>query len=184
MLGIRLRFWLLSLALLGGLLRVGLPGPSDAPAPAPPLPATTSAPHAGPGLEPEISVATLPSEAPAGIPSEAPAAAVPPAREWTRAAAEAPAGGPSTDAGGGPPGVAELRENAALAILEEEARGGGLDRNETSLVRGPVRIEPAPAGAAAPRLIAGPRIGVVGRPEDVALPWRWREATTPPRKVR
>ena len=33
------------------------------------------------------------------------------------------------------------------------------------------------AGAPTPdaAVVSGPRVGVVGRPEDVALPWRWRE---------
>jgi 3-methyladenine DNA glycosylase Mpg len=31
-------------------------------------------------------------------------------------------------------------------------------------------------------VVVGPRIGVVGRPEDVALPWRWRERTAPARR--
>lgn len=51
-----------------------------------------------------------------------------------------------------------------------QAIGVGLDRNATSLVRGPVRIEPAPAGDGAPRLIAGPRIGIT---RAVDLPWRF-----------
>ncbi len=33
-------------------------------------------------------------------------------------------------------------------------------------------------------VLVGPRIGVVGRPEDVALEWRWRERAAPPRRVR
>ena len=31
-------------------------------------------------------------------------------------------------------------------------------------------------------VLVGPRIGVVGRPEDVALPWRWRERAAPARR--
>jgi DNA-3-methyladenine glycosylase len=31
-------------------------------------------------------------------------------------------------------------------------------------------------------VVVGPRIGVVGRPEDVALPWRWRERAAPARR--
>jgi len=33
-------------------------------------------------------------------------------------------------------------------------------------------------------VLVGPRIGVVGRPEDVALEWRWRERMAPARRVR
>ncbi len=51
-----------------------------------------------------------------------------------------------------------------------QALGVGLDRNATSLVRGPVRIEARPAGTPAPRLIVGPRIGIT---RAVDLPWRF-----------
>ena len=33
-------------------------------------------------------------------------------------------------------------------------------------------------------VLVGPRIGVVGRAEDVALEWRWRERMAPVRRVR
>jgi len=54
-----------------------------------------------------------------------------------------------------------------------EALGIGLDRNGTSLVTGPVRIQPPAPRAPAPAIITGPRIGIT-RAAD--LPWRFCEA--------
>jgi DNA-3-methyladenine glycosylase len=45
-----------------------------------------------------------------------------------------------------------------------------LEHNGTSLLDGPVRIEPPPAGAPAPRIAVGPRIGITKAAE---LPWRF-----------
>jgi DNA-3-methyladenine glycosylase len=50
------------------------------------------------------------------------------------------------------------------------ALGIELGENASSLVDGPVRILPRPAGASAPRLVAGPRIGIT---KAVELPWRF-----------
>ncbi len=51
-----------------------------------------------------------------------------------------------------------------------QAIGVDVDRNATSLERGPVRIEPRPAGERAPGLVVGTRIGIT-RATD--LPWRF-----------
>jgi DNA-3-methyladenine glycosylase len=51
-----------------------------------------------------------------------------------------------------------------------QALGIGLDRNATSLLDGPVRLGPPPAGRALPELIAGPRIGIT---RAIELPWRF-----------
>lgn len=49
-----------------------------------------------------------------------------------------------------------------------QALGIGLEDNATSLVDGPVRLEPRPGGP--PELLAGPRIGITKAAE---LPWRF-----------
>lgn len=76
-------------------------------------------------------------------------------------------------------GVEEMRARRGRERREElcsgpgkltQALGVGLDRNATSLVRGPVRIEARPAGTPAPRLIVGPRIGIT---RAMDLPWRF-----------
>ena len=51
-----------------------------------------------------------------------------------------------------------------------QALGIGLACNATSLLDGPVRIEPPPAGLARPRLLVGTRIGITRATE---LPWRF-----------
>lgn len=51
-----------------------------------------------------------------------------------------------------------------------QALGIELGENATSLVDGPVRILPRPAGAPVPSLVAGPRIGIT---KAVELPWRF-----------
>jgi DNA-3-methyladenine glycosylase len=51
-----------------------------------------------------------------------------------------------------------------------QALGIEIDLNATSLVTGPVRIGPRPDGAAAPRLAAGPRVGIT---KAADLPWRF-----------
>jgi DNA-3-methyladenine glycosylase len=54
-----------------------------------------------------------------------------------------------------------------------QALGIGLDLNETDLRSGPIRIEPPPAGAPAPEIAIGPRIGIT---KAAALQWRFSEA--------
>jgi DNA-3-methyladenine glycosylase len=54
-----------------------------------------------------------------------------------------------------------------------QALGIGLDLNGTDLRTGPIRIEPPPAGTPAPKLAAGPRIGIT---KAADLPWRFSEA--------
>ncbi len=54
-----------------------------------------------------------------------------------------------------------------------QALGIGLERNATSLLDGPVQIEPRPSGTPAPRLVRGPRIGIS---RAVDLPWRFSAA--------
>ena len=79
-------------------------------------------------------------------------------------------------------GVEAMRERRGRSRLEDLCSGPGkltqaigvdLDRNATSLVRGPIRIEPRPAGVPAPRLIVGPRIGIT---RAMDLPWRFSAA--------
>lgn len=52
----------------------------------------------------------------------------------------------------------------------------GLERNGTSLVTGPVRIERAPAGAPELEVVLGPRIGIT---KATDLPWRFCAAGSP-----
>ena len=51
-----------------------------------------------------------------------------------------------------------------------QALGIGLDLNATSLLDGPVRIEPRPAGAPLPEVAVGPRVGIT---KAADLPWRF-----------
>ncbi len=51
-----------------------------------------------------------------------------------------------------------------------QALGVGMRHNGTSLLDGPVRIEPPPAGAPAAALVAGTRIGIT---KATDLPWRF-----------
>jgi DNA-3-methyladenine glycosylase len=51
-----------------------------------------------------------------------------------------------------------------------QALGIGLDLNGTSLLGGPIRIGPPPAGSSAVAVAAGPRIGITRAAE---LPWRF-----------
>jgi DNA-3-methyladenine glycosylase len=51
-----------------------------------------------------------------------------------------------------------------------QALGVGLEHNATSLVGGPVRIEPRPPAWAAPELVTGPRVGIT---KAADLPWRF-----------
>jgi DNA-3-methyladenine glycosylase len=51
-----------------------------------------------------------------------------------------------------------------------QALGIGLDLNGTSLLGGPIRIGPPPAGSPAVAVAAGPRIGITRAAE---LPWRF-----------
>ncbi|HEY5142475.1 MAG TPA: DNA-3-methyladenine glycosylase [Solirubrobacteraceae bacterium] len=69
-----------------------------------------------------------------------------------------------------------LQDGAALCSGPgklTQALGVVLEHNGTSLLRGPVRIEPPPAALAAPRLVAGPRIGIT---KATDLPWRFSQA--------
>jgi DNA-3-methyladenine glycosylase len=76
-------------------------------------------------------------------------------------------------------GVELMRARREVERLEDlcsgpgklcQALGIGLDLNATSLLDGPIRIEPPPAGAAAPQVAAGRRIGITKAAE---LPWRF-----------
>ena len=76
-------------------------------------------------------------------------------------------------------GIEGMRARRGLVRLEDlcsgpgkltQAMGIGLDRNATSLARGPVRIGPRPADREAPRIVAGPRVGITRAME---LPWRF-----------
>jgi len=76
-------------------------------------------------------------------------------------------------------GIEGMRARRGLVRLEDlcsgpgkltQAMAIGLDRNATSLVSGPVRIGPRPADREAPRIVAGPRVGINRATE---LPWRF-----------
>src|SRR3954463_15289302 len=56
-----------------------------------------------------------------------------------------------------------------------EALGIGLELNGVSLEDGPIRIEPRPANARAPKVLTGTRIGIT---KAVELPWRFCDATS------
>jgi DNA-3-methyladenine glycosylase len=58
-----------------------------------------------------------------------------------------------------------------------QALGVGLELNATSLLGdGPITIEPRAAGAPAPRIVTGTRIGIT---KAVELPWRYCDADSP-----
>lgn len=72
-----------------------------------------------------------------------------------------------------------MRHRRRLQRPEELCSGPGkltqalaieLEQNESDLVASPLRILPRPAGAPAPQLVAGPRIGITKATE---LPWRF-----------
>ena len=54
-----------------------------------------------------------------------------------------------------------------------QALGIGLSLNATSLIDGPIELEPAPGDAPAPRIVSGERIGIT---KAVELPWRFCDA--------
>jgi DNA-3-methyladenine glycosylase len=54
-----------------------------------------------------------------------------------------------------------------------QALGIWLDLDGTSLIDGPIRIEPRPAGLPAPRIVVGERVGIN---KAVDLPWRFCDA--------
>jgi DNA-3-methyladenine glycosylase len=54
-----------------------------------------------------------------------------------------------------------------------QALGIWLDLDGTSLIDGPITVEPRPAGAAEPRIVVGERIGIT---KAVDLPWRFCDA--------
>jgi DNA-3-methyladenine glycosylase len=56
-----------------------------------------------------------------------------------------------------------------------QALGIGLELNATSLIDGPIRIEPPPAGDPVPEIVLGPRIGIT---KAADLPWRFCDATS------
>jgi DNA-3-methyladenine glycosylase len=76
-------------------------------------------------------------------------------------------------------GIEVMRARRGVKRLDElcsgpgkltQALGVGLSLNATSLLDGPIRIEPPPAGRAAPELDVGRRIGITKAAE---LPWRF-----------
>jgi DNA-3-methyladenine glycosylase len=67
-------------------------------------------------------------------------------------------------------GVARAEDLCSGPGKLTQALGIGLDLNATSLLDGPVRIEPRPSGAAAPELVIGRRVGITKAAE---LPWRF-----------
>jgi DNA-3-methyladenine glycosylase len=76
-------------------------------------------------------------------------------------------------------GVALMRARRGIDRVEElcsgpgkltQALGIGLDLNGSSLLDGPIRIEPPPQGVAVPELAVGPRIGIT---KAVELQWRF-----------
>jgi DNA-3-methyladenine glycosylase len=81
-------------------------------------------------------------------------------------------------------GIELMRSRRGVARDEEltngpgkltEALGIGLELNGVSLEDGPIRIEPRAAGARAPRVVTGTRIGIT---KAVELPWRFCDATS------
>jgi DNA-3-methyladenine glycosylase len=79
-------------------------------------------------------------------------------------------------------GLGEMRARRGLERAEDlcsgpgkltQALGIGLELNGSSLLRGPIAIEPAPAGIAAPRVVLGRRVGITKAAE---LPWRFCDA--------
>ncbi len=79
-------------------------------------------------------------------------------------------------------GLAAMRARRGMQDVEALCSGPGkltqalaveLEHNGTSLLDGPVRIEPPPAGTSAPELVAGPRIGIT---KATDLPWRFSQA--------
>lgn len=82
-------------------------------------------------------------------------------------------------------GIALMRERRGLSRLEDLCSGPGkltralgieLGENGTSLIDGPVRVEPAPAGQPTPALVRGPRVGIT---RATRLPWRFCAAGSP-----
>jgi DNA-3-methyladenine glycosylase len=82
-------------------------------------------------------------------------------------------------------GVELMRARRGRHVLTELCSGPGkltqalgidLERNGSSLVDGPVRLERAPSGASPLRVVTGPRIGIT-RATD--LPWRFCAAGSP-----
>jgi DNA-3-methyladenine glycosylase len=76
-------------------------------------------------------------------------------------------------------GIEAMRERRGLQRSQDLCSGPGklsqalaieLERNDTDLVDGPVRLRPPPAGRPAPELVAGPRVGITKAAE---LPWRF-----------
>jgi DNA-3-methyladenine glycosylase len=76
-------------------------------------------------------------------------------------------------------GIDEMRERRGLERREDLCSGPGkltqalgieLELNGSDLVRGPIAIEPPPAGWPPAELLAGPRIGITKAAE---LPWRF-----------
>ena len=57
-----------------------------------------------------------------------------------------------------------------------QALGIWLDLDGTSLVDGPITVEPRPAGAREPEIVVGGRIGIT---KAVDLPWRYCDADSP-----
>lgn len=79
-------------------------------------------------------------------------------------------------------GVDVMRARRGVVRLEDlcsgpgkltQALGIGLELNDTDLRDGPIRLVPPPAGARAPRLAVGPRIGIT---KAADLPWRFAQA--------
>jgi DNA-3-methyladenine glycosylase len=79
-------------------------------------------------------------------------------------------------------GVEQMRVRRGVERLEDlcsgpgkltQALGIGLDLNDSDLRAGPIQLVAPVAGAPAPRLVAGPRIGIT---KAADLPWRFAEA--------
>jgi DNA-3-methyladenine glycosylase len=79
-------------------------------------------------------------------------------------------------------GIELMRERRGLERLEElcsgpgkltQALGIGLDLNGSSLLDGPIEVEPPATGVPAVRVVTGTRIGIT---KAVELPWRFCDA--------